>query len=84
MSATLSGLFRCSDLCWSVPGCSKSPCNPAGTPSPHRLEWPELPVPVEQRINRWWGQLNFPDTSLAGRDGSGGLRGLDKNPARSV
>ena len=23
---------------------------------------------------------NFPDTSLAGRDGSGGLRGLDKNP----
>ncbi|KAF4516099.1 hypothetical protein B566_EDAN000337 [Ephemera danica] len=23
---------------------------------------------------------NFPDTSLAGREGSGGLRGLDKNP----
>ncbi len=27
------------------------------------------------------GSPSFPDTSLSGRDGSGGLRGLDKNPS---
>lgn len=59
-----------------VPGCSKKSVQSGGdTQSSQAGAAKSVPGASASGVSP-----SFPDTSLAGRDGSGGLRGLDRNP----
>lgn len=67
----------------TMPGCSKKSVQSGGdTQSSQSGMGKGTPGAGGSTGNASGGGVssNFPDTSLAGRDGSGGLRGLDKNP----
>ncbi|MEQ1793617.1 MAG: peptidoglycan-associated lipoprotein Pal [Nitrospira sp.] len=82
MSATLSQWtipMLAGLLLVAVPGCSKKSVQSGGDSQSSQAGMAKG-TPGAGGSTGGGVSPNFPDTSLAGRDGSGGLRGLDKNP----
>jgi peptidoglycan-associated lipoprotein len=63
----------------TVPGCSKKSVQSGGDTQSSQSGMAKG-APGAGGATGGGVSSNFPDTSLAGRDGSSGLRGLDKNP----
>ena len=64
----------------TVPGCSKKSVQSGGDTQSSQSGMAKG-APGAGGATGGGVSSNFPDTSLAGRDGSSGLRGLDKNPS---